>query len=122
MSPSEHDLETLRFNALEDDLVETNQRESLEALRETIFEELFSDTDSLAEAINTLLENEQNRKHLASVFARFFYRCECAHEMNSQVSCADEAKYLHQQLDASLFKQIWATALERAIERADFNR
>jgi len=29
---------------------------------------------------------------------------------------------LHQQLDVPLFKQVLATALERAIERADFNR
>jgi len=119
---AERNLETLRFKALKDDLVENDKREYLEALRETIFEEVFSDTDSIAEAINMLLKNEQNRKDLASVLAQFFYRCEHAHEMNAEVSYADEAKYLHQQLGAPLFKQIWTTALERAIKRADFNR
>jgi len=77
--------------------------------------------DALEKAFHTLLENAQDRQPLVALLARFFHRCETAHEINSDVSYADEAKFLHQQLEMPLFRQVWKMTLDIAIKQANVN-
>jgi len=103
---------------------EKNQQ--IEALKWEIFEDLFHDTGSLVETINTLLENEMDKEWLVSALAKFFQRYELvstkhAHPCEDEKLklLADEAFKLHALISGSIYRKTLEEATAMAIEQVE---